>query len=152
MGIGGDDNVPLGITLYPGNRILFDGNVVEYPATGVHFVNPRVQLAIDDGRLLLISSQDPTLTGITTNDTTRTLENWEEHVVLTNSSARNVSLPADPEKGQQHTIKDGADNASIANISINGNGNTIEGASFQILDVDSGALTIFYDGTAWYFV
>jgi len=87
-------------------------------------------------------------TGITNSTITLT---GSEYVVLidTNSGGVTVTLPATPDNGTAFKIKDKG-NALSNNITIDGNGNTIDGSSNALINTDYGALELVFDGTEWF--
>jgi hypothetical protein len=74
-----------------------------------------------------------------------------EYVVLVNtgSGSVTVNLEASPTSGTAVKIKDKG-NALTNNITIDGNGNTIDGSSSALINTDYGALELVFDGTEWF--
>lgn len=60
-----------------------------------------------------------------------------------------VTLPNLPTTSQSYIIKDGAGNAGSFNITLDGNGQTIDGQTTQILNSDYEAAEIIFNGTEW---
>lgn len=60
-----------------------------------------------------------------------------------------VTLPSSPTASRSIIVKDGAGNAGSFNITIDGNGNTLDGQSTQILDTDYESVEIIFNGTEW---
>jgi len=60
-----------------------------------------------------------------------------------------VELPAAPRAGQRHTIMDGGGDAAGDNITVDGNGNNIEGAATATISTAFGTLEVFFDGGVW---
>lgn len=68
-------------------------------------------------------------------------------VVLTLSSPATVFLPPTPFNGETHTIKDGAGTAATHNITLNGNGNNIDGASTVVMNGNWDVITVIFRET-----
>lgn len=64
-------------------------------------------------------------------------------------AATEVVLPATPDVGEQHTVKDGAGVAGANPISINANGNTIDGVDPLVLGTNFASATVEWDGVEW---
>jgi len=64
----------------------------------------------------------------------------------TTGSSFTITLPASPVDGQVYKIKD-VGNAITNNITISGNGNTIDGSSTFIINTQRGGVEICYDQT-----
>lgn len=60
-----------------------------------------------------------------------------------------IILPASPVLGQIFYIKDALGNASIGNITIDPNGNNIEGNSFFLLSINKQSIAITWNGSEW---
>lgn len=60
-----------------------------------------------------------------------------------------VNLPATPKLGQEILVKDGKGDAKTNNITVDGNGTTIDGFSDVVLINNYQAYTFFYNGTEW---
>ena len=60
-----------------------------------------------------------------------------------------VILPANPATNQQLIIKDGAGNANTYNITINGNGNTMDGGSSYVIGGAYGSVQMIWTGIQW---
>lgn len=63
--------------------------------------------------------------------------------------ARTVTLHATPDSGQWITIYDRNGNAAANNVTINGNGNNIDGAASTTISINYGAISMFFDGNNW---
>ena len=60
-----------------------------------------------------------------------------------------VVLPASPIVGQVLIIKDIDGDANTNNITVSGNGNTIDGAATYVLNTDYASITLVFNGTEW---
>ena len=58
----------------------------------------------------------------------------------------NVFLPVTPVLGQEYTVVDGKGDASLNNITIDGNGYLINGMLTRVLISDYGSVVLFFDG------
>ena len=66
------------------------------------------------------------------------------------SAGNTVKLPSSATNGQQHTVKDYAGIASVASITVDGNGKLIDGNAAFPISTDFGAITFTYNNNAWY--
>jgi hypothetical protein len=87
------------------------------------------------------------VTGVTGNTTLT----GSEYVVLVDSSGGTVTvtLPASPTTNSALKIKDKG-NALTNNITVDGNGNDIDGSSTALINTDYGAFELLFDGTEWF--
>jgi hypothetical protein len=60
-----------------------------------------------------------------------------------------LNLPATPLNGDIVTVKDAKGDANSNNITINGNGKTIDGASSSVISVNWGSITLIYNSIEW---
>jgi hypothetical protein len=60
-----------------------------------------------------------------------------------------VTLPASPVSGRTVILKDGSGNAASFNITIDGNGNNIDGAGSLVLSTNYEAAELIFDGNQW---
>jgi len=60
-----------------------------------------------------------------------------------------VTLPLIPTIGQTFDIKDGRGSAATYNITVDGNGNMIDGAATYIIAVNYEGITVVWDGGMW---
>lgn len=60
-----------------------------------------------------------------------------------------ITLPASPSTSRSLIIKDGKGDSSTFNITIDGNGKTIDGSASLVLDFNFQAIEIVYNGTEW---
>lgn len=60
-----------------------------------------------------------------------------------------INLPAAPNADSRITVKDAENAAAAGPITVNGNGNLIDGAASQSISTNGAALTLHYNGTAW---
>jgi hypothetical protein len=67
----------------------------------------------------------------------------------TTSAAFTVTLPASPALGQQFVIADVSGSALTNNITIDGNGQMINGNPTAVINTPYGRVILFYVGTAW---
>lgn len=67
----------------------------------------------------------------------------------TSSAAFTVTLPASPSSGDEVWFADPGSNWAANNLTVNGNGNNIDGAATFAADVDEGHFTTTYSGTVW---
>jgi hypothetical protein len=81
---------------------------------------------------------------------TRTLTG-ADNIVLVNAAGATITLPAAPLVGQLYQIKDSGGNAGGGGneITIDGNGNNIDGNTSIEINNDFGSFTLVYNGTQW---
>lgn len=64
-------------------------------------------------------------------------------------AATTVYLEAVPAAGRVCVVKDGAGNAQTYNITVNGNGNNIDGQPTQLIRTNRESMSFAWDGTQW---
>ncbi len=69
--------------------------------------------------------------------------------VDTSALAIPIYLPAEPYTGEQHQVLDNVGNASVKNITVDGQGKLINGAGTALISTNYGSLTVRYNGTSW---
>jgi hypothetical protein len=72
--------------------------------------------------------------------------------VVVNLSSNNnfaVNLPTNPNSGDQVIVKDGKGNAKNYNITVNGNGKSIDGSATFEIDENYGSVWLIYNDTQW---
>lgn len=85
-----------------------------------------------------------------TNVGASTTLNETQYIINATANNITITLPAAPTTGQVYYIKDGTGVVTpAAPITINGNGNNIDGNAFIRLRVYYGAFTLVYNGTQW---
>lgn len=67
----------------------------------------------------------------------------------TSGGAFTVTLPSSPANGHQVALADPGANWSSNNLTVDGNGNNIEGAATFTADVDRGHFVCVYNGVQW---
>lgn len=75
-----------------------------------------------------------------------------DNIVVVNKTigaASPVTLPSSPATHQYVVVKDGKGDANTNNITISGNGKTIDGGSTLIIGSPYGSNTLIYNGTQW---
>lgn len=65
------------------------------------------------------------------------------------SGTENIFMPLTPASGQTHVIKDAAGIAGTTPLTINGNGNTIDGSGTQQINTNYGSFTLIFGITEW---
>jgi len=60
-----------------------------------------------------------------------------------------IALPASPQVGCRVTVKDSAGNANVKSITVNGNGNTVDGSATHPVNLPYAAVSVIYNGTEW---
>lgn len=65
------------------------------------------------------------------------------------TAARTINLPGSPIGGKVVIIKDDSGLALINNITIQGNGQNIDGSASAIINTNYGSMRLIYNGTQW---
>lgn len=76
----------------------------------------------------------------------------DDHIVsVRTTSSFTITLPAstDMRVGRQIIIKDETGTANVNNITVNGNGNNIEGSATATISTSYGQLRLYYSGIQW---
>lgn len=75
---------------------------------------------------------------------------WRMVVVnQASGAAYYVNLPGTPTTGDILEVKDKKGDAAVNNITVNGNGNTIDGGTSYVIDANRAAFRFVYDGAEW---
>lgn len=170
---GGVKTIKLGTENYGGAHMLFDGtnnfvcvsntlgtqkitvggtnttvtgtlSLATAPATGVS--TDAYLVRASDGTIKTISTGGNIYSQQVVTGASTTLTASSPYLILVNYvNPATITLPASPSNGQAFKIKDASGNALVNNITIAGNGNTIDGASSATINTDSGALELAYN-------
>ena len=70
-------------------------------------------------------------------------------LVSTAAGAYTVNLPAAPSEQMVYYIKDYTGNAGANNITVNGNGNNIDGVASMTINTNFGVLRVMWGGARW---
>jgi hypothetical protein len=127
-------------------------NQVNHGGTGLNYVGPAGTILMSDGAQLVYRSLDGSLAGNSfTNITSNTHLTASDSVILIDSTASPVTvyLYGTPTSGRQIIIKDAAGFANTNNITINGNGKSIDGVSSIVMQINYSSTTLLYNGTKW---
>lgn len=111
------------------------------------------------GAISDVTLTDVTINGVTTARNERviiasggvTVES-DDYVITMNKTVpatTAITLPASPAISRSLIFKDGAGNAATYNITIDGNGKTIDGQSSLVVDSDWGSFELIYNGAEW---
>jgi len=93
------------------------------------------------------SSNQVGLDLVTSSSITATTDSHYIH--YSGSTAGNIYLPASPKDRQQIVVSDAKGNAFTNNITVYGNGKTINGNSTALIDSNYGTLLFVYNGFNW---
>jgi hypothetical protein len=80
---------------------------------------------------------------------TGTPVNTDEFVMVSGVGLVTVQLPASPQVGQVHHVKDRQGIAASSGITVDGNGNLIDGAATQSLVNNYASMMVVFDGAQW---
>lgn len=83
------------------------------------------------------------------NSTPYTVQPGDYFLGVNVAAPATVNLLASPLVGQVLVIKDIDGDANTNNITVSGNGNTIDGAATYVLNVDYSSITLVFNGTEW---
>lgn len=116
------------------------------PDGGVGFgdVNPDDDtFSIQLGRVekITVNQTNPVSINLTTDDYMVS--------VNTSSDAQTVALLSNPTTGRTFYIVDESGNANTNNITVNGNGQNINGSSTYVINTDYGFVKVVYNGTQY---
>lgn len=75
--------------------------------------------------------------------------NNSHYLVNCSAAPRTITLPATPQAGSVIRISDESGNAATNNITIAGNGQTVDGDSSFIIDVNNGWAQLMWTGSDW---
>lgn len=111
------------------------------------------------GSIRNVSLTDVVINGVTTARNERiitasgnvTVQN-DDYVITVNKTVpeiTTVTLPASPSTSRSIIVKDGAGNSGSFNITISGNGKTIDGAASYILNGAYQNIEMIFNGTEW---
>lgn len=125
------------------NTILYsDGtNQVE---TDEVLVAPNNNIAIKNGVVML-----STTTIDNTDSPYNMLNNQFRIDADTTAGNIQINLPSSPNLGQCHVIKDSAGTSTGFPITIQGNGNTIDGSTAFVIAQPYESFTFYFNGTEW---
>lgn len=139
------------------NRDIFKGTHV-YVTGGVLFSGTWFDVSNDDPVVIgtteiqfvesLVSDRPPIVVSSSLSEYTLTYN----CTLIASPSTQSiiVYLPATPKENSSFTVKDGSGNAGTYHITINGNGNTIDGASTAVISNGYASLNVSWDGTGWF--
>lgn len=71
------------------------------------------------------------------------------NIMVDTTAARTINLPATPVAGDAYRIKDSTGTAATNNITVQGNGNNIEGSASNVINTNFGRIHVVYNGTQW---
>lgn len=75
----------------------------------------------------------------------------DEIIMVSATTSPTITLPSPSSVlGREFTIKDAAGNASTSNITLDGNGGTIDGSATQTITASYTSVSVFTDGLNWY--
>ncbi len=150
----GSNNIALG-RLAGSFHTLADSNNIDIGNTGVLGESNTIRIGNStDISIAYIAGQLNGLSGrcykITTPGAYPYTTLITDHVVLVNSSsARTINLIASPTNTPVVIIKDSTGGALINNITISGNGKTIDGSASTSIAANYASRTLVYNGTEW---
>lgn len=100
------------------------------------------------------AAQGVRFSAINSVDANIALDDRTDHIVLVDSTddVVTVTLPAAPAAGTIYQIKDAGGMAETNPITIDGNGNNIDGAASFEMGVDYQSASVIFDGAAWFLI
>ena len=124
-----------------------DNAVARWNGTGGNLVQDSPVIVDDSGTITMPGGQ--IVNGRITASTSVTMVQTDWVLISTAVVARTIFLPISPDDWQLHNIKDGAGNANSEKITLDGNGNTIDGCAEVTINGRYVCLTVVYNGTEW---
>ena len=149
----GGDTIKLTGSTYVNTTVVGNLAIINIPLSGstsdeILVRNPSTgKLEYRDASSLGEDNNIYSVTGVTGNVTLSS----DFYVILVDSSggALTVTLPSSPTTNQAYKIKDKG-NALTNNITIDGNGNNLDGSSTALINTDYGALELLFDDSEWF--
>jgi len=102
---------------------------------------------------------DVTINGVETVRNERIITNFgdvtvlpDDYVIIIQKNTpeiTTVTFPASPDTGRSLIIKDGNGESTIYPITVDGNGNAIDGEPTDVLNIDYQGMEFFYNGIEW---
>lgn len=121
------------------------GSIVVTDGAGNMFAS---QANVDSsGTILLPGGQ--IVNGVLVSSASYFMQQTDWLVISTATIARTIYLPSAPDTWQYHNIKDGAGNSKNKNLTIDGNGKTIDGNASAVINGKYTCLSFVYNGTEW---
>lgn len=130
-----------------GPGISTDNAVARFDGTSGKLIQNSNVIVDDSGNITLPGGQ--IVNGRISSLTSLTLATEDYLLISTATANRTVFLPASPSSWQAHNIKDGAGNAKTKLLTIDGNGNTIDGCDKVTINGPYSCFTVVYNGTEW---
>lgn len=116
-------------------------------------------LYVTGGNLIGVTLTDVTINGETTAPNLRVVTTagnitgliTDYYVIVNKASGQNTTytLPSSPSTNQRVTVKDGKGDANTHNITVDGNGHTIDGGSSYVIGSPYGWNSVVWNGTEW---
>ena len=129
-----------------------DANHNYYVASGGSFqfaINSNPVVEIVDNKLATLYGRRKNVSLV---DVNYNVSNDDEFIAvdtLTNTSAITVTLPASPSTGDFYIVKDTTGSCNTYNITIQGNGNNIDGSGSLVLNTNYASVSLIFDGAGW---
>lgn len=111
------------------------------PMVGAGTTSPTVALHVSGGQIHKRTAVSANYTVLTTDYIV---------AVTSTASARTITLPSTHKAGQVYIIKDESGGANTNNITISGNGKTIDGTSTKVINTAYGFFQIYSNGTNYF--
>lgn len=111
------------------------------PMVGAGTTSPTVALHVSGGQIHKRTAVSANYTVLTTDYIV---------AVTSTASARTITLPSTHTAGQVYIIKDESGGANTNNITISGNGKTIDGTSTKVINTAYGVFQIYSNGTNYF--
>jgi hypothetical protein len=97
----------------------------------------------------VLTINGPTIRSVASGATPTFTVNSSNYFNAVQSGVTLVLMPASPQLGQEHVIKDIDGVAGTTSIVVNGSGNTIDGASTTTLAADYQSVTLIFGPSEW---
>lgn len=125
------------LSIFAEGSVGADGQVLTSNGTNANWKSPAITSIEPTVRVASFAAADPGLGQLITK-------------VDTGSGAFTVTLPASPTTNAKLTYKDVGGAASSNALTIDGNGNNVEGSASVDLTTNNGSITLIFDGSEWW--
>jgi len=124
--------------------------VITFGTTEINFVQISSAQIYSAGAGLNLTGTEFSIAPYVVKVGNYTANSFEKILADTSGGSFTVTLPASPIAGDQVTVADNADTWGANNLTIDRNGQTIEGlAQDLVCDINSISVQLVYDGSTW---
>lgn len=133
------------------NSIIFDNACTNSSSTVIGPFNSSTRQYNNAANGSLVPCASYETVTVITNGSSYTATPTDRTIIVNKSvgSATTILLPANPYTGLRYSVKDGKGDGATNNVTISGNGNTLDGGSTVVLSQNYAAIDMVFNGTAW---